>query len=82
LKDHDIKDSPIQRRPTLADIMERASQQWQYRIEQWNGMVIEQTLLIKPLISIIQQYHGRYGHGDIVQLNIPVDALSSTPVPP
>jgi hypothetical protein len=30
-------------------------------------------LLIKSLISIIQQYHGRYGYGDVVQINIPTD---------
>jgi hypothetical protein len=52
----------------------------QNRVEQCAIIVHDTTLLIQPLISNIQHYHGRFGYGDVVHIYVPSNALSSSPV--
>jgi hypothetical protein len=79
LHDHEVSTMKI--RPTLPLSMERAYKKGQSRMEQWYTIIHERTSLIKPIISIIQQYHGRFGYGDFVQFNIPDGVSSLTRVP-
>jgi hypothetical protein len=53
-------------RPNLSTRMLDAHNRWQQHVNEWLEVVRHMTLLIDPLITIIQEYHGRCGYGDVV----------------
>jgi hypothetical protein len=65
----------IKKYPTLHESMRHAHEKWQSRYFQYitvlTHTVSPSLSCIKPLLTIIMEYHGRTGIGDLIQINLP-----------